>query len=179
MESLPVPQPDLSLSIVLPVHNIQNLLPMLVCELMEFVSDFVSHFELIVVDDGSTDQTDEVAADLALQYPQVRTVRHSSRLGGEAVIRTGSEVALGRVVIVQRENDFLRPADLLRLGQFGRQYGIVVPHLESTLDRFSSSSTGSTPADQPTTATPDALPVGRPKFLTRSSLRPNSRDKRS
>ena len=169
-----MPQHDLSLSIVLPVHNIQNLLPMLVCELMEMVSDFVTHFELIVVDDGSTDQTDEVASDLALQYPQVRAVRHASRLGGEAVIRTGSEMALGRVVIVQRENDCLRAADLLRLGQLSRQYGVVVDRPKRSVDAVDFPE--STPPSKANSR--ETLAPHRPKFLSRGPLRRDARDGR-
>ena len=106
-----------SLSIVLPVYNAQNSLPHLIHQMLDFLPDVASEFEVLVVDDGSTDQTEEVARDLAMEYPQVRVARHAERLGGEEVIRTGYERTRGRVVIVQQENTAFGQADLHRLWQ--------------------------------------------------------------
>lgn len=108
---------DQSLSVVLPVYNAQNSLPHLVHQMLDILPDVASEFEVLVVDDGSTDHTEEVARELAVQYPQVRVVRHAERLGGEAVIRTGYELTRGKVVIIQQENTPFGQADLKRLWQ--------------------------------------------------------------
>jgi len=106
---------DQSLSVVLPVYNAQNSLPYLIREMLDILPDVASEFEVLVVDDGSTDQTEEVARELAIEYPQVRVTRHAERLGGEEVIRTGYERTRGKVVIVQQENTAFGQADLQRL----------------------------------------------------------------
>jgi hypothetical protein len=106
---------DQSLSVVLPVYNAQNTLPHLIHQMLEILPDVTSEFEVLVIDDGSTDQTEEVARDLAIEYPQVRVTRHAERLGGEEVIRTGYERTRGKVVIVQQENTAFGQADLRRL----------------------------------------------------------------
>ncbi len=106
---------DQSLSVVLPVHNVQRALPRLVHQMLEIIPDVTSDFELLVVDDGSTDHTDEVARELAVRFPQVRVARHTERLGGEAVIKTGYQLSRGRVVIVQKENTAFGLADLRRV----------------------------------------------------------------
>ncbi|MDP6554724.1 MAG: glycosyltransferase family 2 protein [Pirellulaceae bacterium] len=112
---------DQSLSVVLPVYNAQNSLPYLINQMLDILPDIASEFEVLVIDDGSTDQTEEVARDLAIQYPQVRVTRHAERLGGEAVIRTGYERTRGKVVIVQQENTAFGQADLQRLWQMHAQ----------------------------------------------------------
>lgn len=61
--------------------------------------------ELVLVDDGSTDGTGELAASLAPHYPFLRLVRHRRNLGLTAALRTGFRHVQGDVVI------FL-PADL-------------------------------------------------------------------
>lgn len=106
---------DQSLSVVLPVYNAQNSLPFLIDQMLDILPDVAAEFEVLVVDDGSTDQTEEVARDLAMQYPQVRVARHATRLGGEEVIRTGYEYTRGKVVIIQQENTALGQDDLKRL----------------------------------------------------------------
>jgi cellulose synthase/poly-beta-1,6-N-acetylglucosamine synthase-like glycosyltransferase len=85
--------------------------------MLDILPDVTSEFEVLVIDDGSTDQTEEVARDLAIEFPQVHVTRHAKRLGGEEVIRTGYEQTSGKVVIVQQENTAFGQADLHRLWQ--------------------------------------------------------------
>jgi hypothetical protein len=58
---------------------------------------------VVIVDDGSTDATSEVARELALNYPQVRVVYRGNPEGREAAIRTGLEQSQGEVVLVRDE----------------------------------------------------------------------------
>ena len=120
---------DQSLSVVLPVYNAEKSLADLISQMLEILPDVASEFEVLVVDDGSTDQTEEVARELALQYPQVRVARHSERLGGEEVIRTGYERTRGKVVIVQQENTAFSQADLQRLWQMHGENSEAVPDI--------------------------------------------------
>jgi len=117
LEFASVTNSDHSLSVVLPVYNAQNSLPHLIHQMLDILPDVASEFEVLVVDDGSTDQTEEIAQDLAIRYPQVRVVRHAKRRGGEAVIQTGYEQTRGKVVIVQQENVAFGHADLKRVWQ--------------------------------------------------------------
>ncbi len=112
---------DHSLSVVLPVFNVQNSLAHLIHQMLDILPDVTPEFEILVVDDGSTDHTEEVARELAVRYPQVRVARHADRLGGEAVIETGYAHSRGRVVIVQQENTALGQAELKRVCQMHAQ----------------------------------------------------------
>lgn len=103
-----------SLSIVVPVRNAERMLPRQVGLLLDVLPDLTSHFELILVDDGSTDQTIELAREMTRRYPQVRLVRHSEPSGIEAALRTGFEHAAGRTVFVQQGHDWPRPAEIRR-----------------------------------------------------------------
>ena len=70
-----------SLTIVLPVHNGESRLRRSVVELLELASDLTKEFSVLIIDDGSTDHTYEVAGELASHYPQVSVSRHRTRRG--------------------------------------------------------------------------------------------------
>jgi glycosyltransferase involved in cell wall biosynthesis len=93
-----------SLTVLLPVHDAQDTLTDTVTEVLDVASDLTDRFELVIIDDGSTDATSEVAHELARHYPQVRAVRHAKPLGHEAALSTGLAQSRGEVVVVQARN---------------------------------------------------------------------------
>ncbi len=78
-----------SLSVVVPAYNEANNLGRVVEEIVRFLRQQVERFELIVVDDGSSDETPLVLQRLVAQFPEVRTIRHSTNLGYGASLRDG------------------------------------------------------------------------------------------
>ena len=104
-----------SLTILLPVHNVQSTLAKTVQELLEVVGELTEQFELLIVDDGSADATSEVAHELARRYPQVRTLRHGRRLGREAAVAAGLEHSTGELVFVPDDMDSAAAEELRRL----------------------------------------------------------------
>jgi glycosyltransferase involved in cell wall biosynthesis len=92
-----------SLSVLLPVKDAQATLTSEVHELLDLGTDSGNQFELLIIDDGSTDATSEVAHELTHNYPQIRVLRHGKPLGREAAIRTGLERSRGEMVVVRDE----------------------------------------------------------------------------
>jgi hypothetical protein len=70
-----------SLTIVLPVHNGESRLRSCVREILDVASDLTSAFGILIVDDGSTDSTFEVAEELSARYPQVSVRRNRYHRG--------------------------------------------------------------------------------------------------
>ena len=103
-----------SLSIVVPVRNAERTLPKQVAALLDVLPDLTSRFELILIDDGSTDQTVDLARELARRFPQVRLVRHSKPLGAAAAVRTGMARAAGKRVYVQEAHAWPTPGEVRR-----------------------------------------------------------------
>ena len=106
-----------SLSILLPVHNAEDSLEMQVSEILDVLPELTDVFDIMIVDDGSTDDTPEVAASLARRFPQVRCTRHPMRLGLNEAIQTGLDETAGDVVFVADEKYGLDPQDLRKLWQ--------------------------------------------------------------
>ena len=94
---------DSQLSVVLPVHNAQSSLLRRVSDLIDVVDDVTDRFEIIVVDDGSTDHTEEIAFELSRSYPQVRLLRHHRSLGEEVAAETGVVASHSEYVVVLPE----------------------------------------------------------------------------
>lgn len=79
------PEPDLT--VVIPVNNeAENLIP-LVAEIETALSG--KRFELIFVDDGSTDDSAQILARLAASRPWLRRIRHDRACGKSAALRSG------------------------------------------------------------------------------------------
>ncbi len=122
-----------SLSIVLPVHNAETTLADTVCRLLEMLPDLAERFELLVVDDGSTDHTAEVALELAQQFPQLRLERHGQRRGMSVAVQTGMNHTSGEFILVQDEREPLSPRDIARLWGMRHDEDLVVARTQSQL----------------------------------------------
>jgi len=104
-----------SLSIVTPVHNVQSNIGTEVERLLEILSDLTDSFELVVIDDGSTDSTEEVLYDLSCRFPQVRARRYTPKQGKATAIDLGLAAAMGEVVIIQDMDRPLTTEDIRSL----------------------------------------------------------------
>jgi glycosyltransferase involved in cell wall biosynthesis len=75
-----------SLSVLLPVHNAQSTVGDAIGRLLEILPELTNRFEIIVIDDGSSDATCEVADDWARHYPQVSFFRQAALCGWQAAV---------------------------------------------------------------------------------------------
>jgi glycosyltransferase involved in cell wall biosynthesis len=81
------------LSLVLPAYNEAAGIAEAVAEAHEALVGLGYEFELLVVNDGSTDDTGARVAEVAVLWPRVRLLTHSTNLGYGAALRTGFEAA--------------------------------------------------------------------------------------
>lgn len=96
----------------MPAYNEAASLPRVVPEVLAALLALSPKVELIVVDDGSRDDTLAVMAELAEQYPNLVTLQLSRNFGKEAALAAGLEAALGDVVVMM-DADGQHPAALL------------------------------------------------------------------
>ncbi|HVA50718.1 MAG TPA: glycosyltransferase [Pirellulales bacterium] len=92
-----------SLSALVPVTNSQSTVGPLVSQLLEVMSELTDRFELLVIDNGSTDATAEVIADLALLYPQLSQVVLAAPADRATLMRQGMLRSSGDVVLYRSE----------------------------------------------------------------------------
>jgi dolichol-phosphate mannosyltransferase len=106
-----------SVSVVVPVFNEAGNVGPLAREVFDAL-DGRMNYELIFVDDGSTDGTRDVLQDLRRDDGAVRVCEHASNCGQSAAVRTGVRAARHRVVAVIDGDGQNDPRDIPRL--YGR-----------------------------------------------------------
>src|SRR5437763_12631483 len=104
-------------SVVVPAFNEGTSIGTLVSELRATAA----WREIIVVDDGSTDDTDRRAADAG-----ARVVRHPYNKGNGASVKTGIRNATGDFILILDADGQHRPADAVRLVARLDQYELVI-----------------------------------------------------
>src|ERR687891_24973 len=80
-------------SMFFPAYNDGGTIASLVIRAVQVASRLTPDFEIIIVNDGSTDATREIADELTRTYPQVRAIHHPSNRGYGGALRTGFAAA--------------------------------------------------------------------------------------
>ncbi|HEX7375873.1 MAG TPA: glycosyltransferase [Pirellulales bacterium] len=93
----------ISLSALVPVHNCQATVAPLVSHLLEHLAELTNRFELVIIDNGSTDATAEVIADLAVIYPQTSRLVLPGHSDWASVVRAGLRHSSGEIVLDRHE----------------------------------------------------------------------------
>jgi dolichol-phosphate mannosyltransferase len=99
------------LSVVVPVLNEEANVGPLIAEIRGALSS-VCAFEIVFVDDGSTDTTGATLAALRDEVPELRVLTHSRRSGQSAGLRSGITAARGRLVATLDGDGQNDPADI-------------------------------------------------------------------
>jgi glycosyltransferase involved in cell wall biosynthesis len=105
------------ISLVLPAHNAAPLLAQVLSEWKTYLDNLHREYEILLVDDGSTDGTAEQAAEQGKSNPQLRVLGHGQgrRLGYGAALRTGIAAARFPLLATSTCDRQYDPADLGRL----------------------------------------------------------------
>lgn len=84
-----------SLSVVLPAYNESGNIVQVLTRALEVLPELAEEYEIIVVDDGSADDTAEIALDVARSAPPgvIRVLRHQRNRGYGSAIRSGLRAA--------------------------------------------------------------------------------------
>lgn len=102
------------LSVVVPVRNEQDNVASLIAEINTALQPVIG-YEIIYIDDGSTDGTYVALKELQRQYSQLRIVRHAKSCGQSTAVRTGVKLAKYDWIATLDGDGQNNPADIPRL----------------------------------------------------------------
>lgn len=130
---IPMPSP-LEISAVLPAYNEEANLEQVVRRTVEALATRARTSEVIVVDDGSQDDSAAVLERLKGVYPTLRVVRHPSNRGYGAALRSGYRAARFPWVFMMDADNQFDPADLDALLPFVAKADIVTGYRKQRRD---------------------------------------------
>jgi dolichol-phosphate mannosyltransferase len=102
------------LSLVIPIFNEENLIDELVKRTIAAIESFTSDYEVIFVDDGSTDDSLNKLLSCQLKNPKVKVLSLSKNFGHQAAYTAGLEHARGDLVAMM-DGDLQDPPELLSI----------------------------------------------------------------
>ncbi len=108
------------LSLVIPAHNEADNLPRVLPAARQVLTALADEFEIVLVDDGSTDQTVAVARrEMGDAGARLRVVSHAHKLGYGITVADGLRAARGQWVAFMDGDGQFDPMDLARLAEQG------------------------------------------------------------
>jgi undecaprenyl-phosphate 4-deoxy-4-formamido-L-arabinose transferase len=121
------------ISIVIPVYNSADILPQLVARLDSWLENYVEAFEVILVNDGSRDESWGVICHLVDQYPWVRGINLMRNYGQHNALLCGIRAAKYELIITM-DDDLQHPPEEIPklLDRLANGYDVVygTPHQE-------------------------------------------------
>ena len=103
---------NVALSIVVPIYNEEDSLPFLINQLLDVLKPMDETFELVLVNDGSSDNSAEVMRNLSFEVPELVGVLLRKNYGQTAAMAAGFDISCGEIVVTldgDLQND---PADI-------------------------------------------------------------------
>ncbi|MDD5111690.1 MAG: glycosyltransferase [Candidatus Altiarchaeota archaeon] len=114
------------ISVIVPMFNEEGNVEETIGRVEKVLASLGQEFEIVVVDDGSSDATFELAERKAAGYKTVRLVRHRRNMGLGEALKTGFRESLGDVVVTIDADLSYNPDDIPRLLENLDGFDIVV-----------------------------------------------------
>jgi glycosyltransferase involved in cell wall biosynthesis len=114
------------ISVFFPAYNDGGTIASMVLEALRTCARVTNDYEVIVIDDASTDYTPEILDDLAAQNPHVRVIHHKQNAGYGGALRSGFQAASKELVFYTDGDAQYDPRELVvLLSRMGPRVDIV------------------------------------------------------
>jgi len=127
----------IALSVVVPVYNEEENIPLLYRKLVAVLSTLKQAYEIVYIDDGSTDGSRRALAVIAAEDNHVKVIHFRRNYGQTAALNAGFKYARGSVVVTMDGDLQNYPADIPRLlGKMAEGYDLVSGWRKDRKDTF-------------------------------------------
>jgi glycosyltransferase involved in cell wall biosynthesis len=119
------------ISVIMPALNEEESLAGAVANVMEGFEQFSIDGELVIVNDGSSDHTRNIAEGLSSRFDSVRVLNHETPLGIGSAFRDGLHEANGELVIYIPGDGEINAAEIFRYIPLMADVDLVVPYVKN------------------------------------------------
>jgi len=124
------------LSVIIPVYNEEENVTPLTAELMEVLNKLKKSFEVIFVDDGSTDRSLTILKELQTKFRDIRIIKFRRNCGQTAGFDAGIRAARGEVIVTMDADLQNDPHDIPKLLEKIGDYDAVCGWRQKRNDNF-------------------------------------------
>ncbi len=128
--------PTPCISLVLPAYNEQETIAQAICEADEALATLTPDYEILVIDDGSSDATFSIATEQAQHRAAVKVLRQPTNLGYGAALRLGFQTARGSLIAFTDADCQFDLRELDRMVMLAKDYDIVCGYRIERQDRL-------------------------------------------
>ncbi|OGN10143.1 MAG: hypothetical protein A3C61_03135 [Candidatus Yanofskybacteria bacterium RIFCSPHIGHO2_02_FULL_39_10] len=126
----------IQLSIVLPAHNEADNLPILIRDVTNYMMGLGWNYEIIVVNDGSTDRTKEILDTLQRTDSHIKAVHHPKNRGYGATLRSGFSLATKEWIFFMDSDRQFNIQEMSKLAEHVDKYDIVIGYRKDRQDHL-------------------------------------------
>ncbi|HDM08494.1 MAG TPA: glycosyltransferase [Candidatus Omnitrophica bacterium] len=105
----------MNISVIIPIYNEEENIPLLYEELIQVLENIGSDYEVIFVDDGSTDSSLEILKEIKERNPRVKILSLERNTGLSSALKAGIDKASGEVIITMDGDLQNDPRDIPKL----------------------------------------------------------------
>jgi len=114
-----------SISVFLPTYNEEENIKAAVTAIQKYLKKQFSDYEIIVINDGSTDKTEEIVKGLIVQDKKIKLINHKKNLGYGAALRSGFSNASKDLIFYTDADSQFDIHDLDKLLPLVNSYDII------------------------------------------------------
>jgi glycosyltransferase involved in cell wall biosynthesis len=126
-----------AVTVVIPIFNEEENIPPLYQDLKAFMEEMGVKYEVIFIDDGSDDSSNEILQSLAQEDKGIKVIQFRKNFGQTAAIAAGVEYAQGEVIVTMDGDGQNDPRDIPRLlDKLGQGYDVASGWRRNRRDPF-------------------------------------------
>jgi glycosyltransferase involved in cell wall biosynthesis len=129
-------QRPVSISVFFPCYNEEDNIRRTIERTLDVLAGLAADFEVIIVDDGSSDDTGKIADQIARGNSRIKVVHHAANLGYGSALRSGFAAAAKELVFYTDGDGQFDISELPPLLPLIKQYDIVACYRQNRRDRL-------------------------------------------
>jgi dolichol-phosphate mannosyltransferase len=127
---------QIEISVVVPVYNEEGNLPVLIPALLEVLKNLGRSYEMIFVDDGSSDESRRILKEMASEHSSLRILRFKENRGLSTALVAGMRETRGEIIVTLDSDLQNDPADIPRLLEYLDRYDMATGWRQKREDKW-------------------------------------------